>query len=76
MLTLAAGVGLTLFGLAVGWLPGPGGFVAILGLGLLATVWRPLAKLLDQTELGARKLWHRLRVGIAPANRARKISQT
>jgi len=58
--TVTAGLALIAFGVAVGWLPGPGGFVAIFGLALLAAVWRPLAEFLDNAELRTRCFWRRL----------------
>jgi hypothetical protein len=47
---VGAGVLLLVGGLAIGWLPGPGGFVAVFGAAMLATEWRPLAKALDESE--------------------------
>jgi hypothetical protein len=44
-------------GAAIGWLPGPGGFVAILGLGILATRFRFLARALDWSELRLIAIW-------------------
>jgi hypothetical protein len=51
------GIVLALGGLAIGWLPGPGGFIAIFGVALLATEYRPLARLLDRAEILARRGW-------------------
>jgi hypothetical protein len=48
---VGGGIALVVVGLAIGWLPGPGGFLAILGLALLGTEMRPLARLLDRCEL-------------------------
>ncbi|MGD9691357.1 MAG: PGPGW domain-containing protein [Phycisphaerales bacterium] len=57
ILTLVVAVALVLGGLAIGWLPGPGGFVAIFGIALLATEFRPLASLLDEMETVGRGVW-------------------
>lgn len=57
---IAIGVVLILAGIAVGWVPGPGGFVGIFGVALLATQFRWLAKVLDWTELRLRGAWRRL----------------
>jgi hypothetical protein len=54
---IALGVVLILAGIAVGWVPGPGGFIGIFGVALLATEFKPLAKLLDWTELRLRAAW-------------------
>ena len=51
VLWVGGGILLLLAGLAIGWLPGPGGFVSIIGAGMLATQWRPVARLLDRAEL-------------------------
>jgi hypothetical protein len=53
--TLGVGVLLLGGGLVIGWLPGPGGFVAVLGAMLIATEWYPLARLLDGIEVPARR---------------------
>jgi hypothetical protein len=54
-ITIAVGVALLLFGIAVGWLPGPGGVVGILGIAILAAEFKPLAGLLDTIEADCRK---------------------
>ena len=59
-----------MIGLAIGWLPGPGGFLAILGLALLGTELRPLARLLDRCELFVRGVIDRLR---APSQNAKRM---
>lgn len=61
IVSVAAGSLLVLFGLGIGWLPGPGGFVAILGLALLAQEFRPLAALLDHFERGLVGMWRGFR---------------
>ena len=48
-------------GVAIGWLPGPGGFIAILGLAIVAMEFRVMAVLLDRVERFGRNLWARLR---------------
>src|SRR5690606_24642464 len=47
---IALGVALVVGGLAIGWMPGPGGFIAIFGVALLAREFRPLARILDWLE--------------------------
>jgi len=41
-------------GLVIGLVPGPGGFIAVLGLGLIGSEFEPTAKALDWSELKAR----------------------
>jgi hypothetical protein len=48
-------------GLAIGWLPGPGGFIAIFGLAIVAMEFRFMAVTLDRIERFARDAWARLR---------------
>ena len=57
---LGGGFVLLAVGLAIGWLPGPGGFLSIVGLALVATELRPLARLLDRSELILRGWMERL----------------
>jgi hypothetical protein len=52
---LVLGIVLFVGGLAIGWLPGPGGFVAVIGAALLGVEWLRVARLLDQCE---RQLWN------------------
>src|SRR5687767_14074771 len=61
VVTLTLGIGLVVVGLAIGWLPGPGGFLAVIGLALLGIEWLRVAKLLDRVELSAWELWRSLR---------------
>lgn len=61
VVSIASGISLVLIGLGIGWLPGPGGFVAILGLALLAQEFRPLAALLDHIERGLVGMWRGFR---------------
>lgn len=53
----AIGLALIVVGLAIGWLPGPGGFVAIIGLALIAQEVPWVADLMDRSELLLRQLW-------------------
>ena len=39
VVTLVLGTALLVVGLAIGWLPGPGGFLAIIGAALLGIEW-------------------------------------
>jgi hypothetical protein len=48
-------------GLAIGWLPGPGGFVAIFGLAIVAMEFRVVAVTLDRLERLGRDAWDWLR---------------
>ncbi|MGD9903286.1 MAG: hypothetical protein AB7U83_07430 [Vicinamibacterales bacterium] len=48
-------------GLAIGWLPGPGGFVAIFGLAIVGMEFRVVAVALDRAERFSRDAWRRLR---------------
>lgn len=61
LLTSGVGIALVAFGAGIGWLPGPGGFVAILGLALLAQEFRPLASALDWIERQLVTLWKAFR---------------
>ena len=65
-----ASIGLAIFlfafGLAIGWLPGPGGFLALLGLALLIPHIPFIAPLMDHIEvlirkcaLGLLRIWQR-----------------
>jgi hypothetical protein len=56
-LTILFGLVLTIGGASIGWLPGPGGFVAIFGLALLAQEFRPMAVALDWCEVRLRAIW-------------------
>ena len=60
-LTILAGLALVFGGLAIGWLPGPGGFIALIGGALLAAEWLPVAKVLDWTERRIRATVQRFR---------------
>jgi hypothetical protein len=72
VVTLGVGTFLLLGGLAIGWLPGPGGFVAVIGAALLGVEWLSVARLLDAIERRLRKAWQfarrRLRRGSAAAS--------
>ncbi len=64
-----AGVSLMVLGLGIGWLPGPGGFVALIGLALLASEIPWVATIMDGAERAIRRVWHSVR-GRAPASGA------
>jgi hypothetical protein len=51
ILTLVIGTLLLVGGLAIGWLPGPGGFIGIFGAALLGVEWLRVARLLDRCEM-------------------------
>jgi hypothetical protein len=59
-LTIFFGLALVIGGASIGWLPGPGGFVAIFGLALLAQEFRPMAVVLDWIEPKLHTLWRAL----------------
>ena len=61
VLTFAVGIILLLGGLAIGWLPGPGGFIGIIGAALLGAESLRVARLFDRTELKLRAAWRFLR---------------
>ena len=61
LLSVGGGIALVTLGAGVGWLPGPGGFLAILGLALLAQEFRPLASALDWVERKLIALWKAFR---------------
>lgn len=50
-----AGVALIAVGLAVGWLPGPGGFLALIGLAILAKEFPFIGSWLDKAEVFLRR---------------------
>lgn len=55
VLSSLLGVALIVIGIAIGWLPGPGGFLAIIGLALIAKEVPWIANVLDAFELGVRR---------------------
>ncbi len=57
-------------GLAIGWLPGPGGFIAVFGLAIIAMEFRVMAVSLDWLERIGRDAWARLRGKKKPARAA------
>ncbi len=57
VMTIFVGLALVIGGASIGWLPGPGGFVAIFGLALLAQEFRPMARALDWIEPKLHALW-------------------
>lgn len=50
------GLGFIVIGIAIGWLPGPGGFLAIIGLALIAQEVPWIADVLDASEIGVRRI--------------------
>jgi hypothetical protein len=58
---IALSVVLILGGVAIGWLPGPGGFIALIGAALLSAEWRHMANALDWSEVRVRRLVRRIR---------------
>lgn len=48
-------------GIAIGWLPGPGGFVAVFGFAIIGMEFRVVAVTLDRLERFGRDLWARVR---------------
>ncbi len=55
-LSIAFALLLIIVGLGIGWLPGPGGFLAIIGLALIAKEIPLVALMLDRIELFGRRL--------------------
>ncbi len=56
ILSGGSGVLLVLVGLGIGWLPGPGGFLAILGLAVLIPFIPGMASVMDRIEIWLRKM--------------------
>lgn len=54
-LRIIGGVALIVIGLSIGWLPGPGGFVAIIGLIMLLAELPLVARWIDRMELSIRR---------------------
>ena len=48
---------LVVIGLAIGWLPGPGGFLSIIGLAILAPYVPGVSYCLDKSEILIRRSW-------------------
>jgi len=67
--TMLLGVALIVVGTAIGWLPGPGGFLALVGLAVLATEIPLVARWLDYLELAGLKILRRLGRIIRPETR-------
>ena len=57
VLTFATGLLLVVAGLAIGWLPGPGGFIAFIGLALLAREIPGIAQVMDYCEWASIRLY-------------------
>ncbi len=53
------GIALIVIGLAVGWLPGPGGFLSIIGVAMLVPLIPGAPILMDKTEVVIRQAVHR-----------------
>ena len=58
---LAGGTALIVVGLAIGWLPGPGGFLAFVGLAMIAIEIPCAARALDVGEVKLRAVYNILR---------------
>ena len=54
--TISFALLLIVVGAAIGWLPGPGGFLAVIGLAMLAPEVPFIASALDYCEITARRL--------------------
>lgn len=54
ILNVALGLLIIAGGLLIGLVPGPGGFIAIFGLGLIGSEFQPIAKALDWSEIKVR----------------------
>lgn len=54
-------------GLAIGWLPGPGGFIAVFGLAIVGMEFHFMAATLDRLERLGRDAWAWLRGKQKPA---------
>lgn len=65
IVTFAIGLALVIVGIAIGWLPGPGGFVAFVGLAFLGREIPFIPRLMDHAEWVATKTyrWYRLLPG-------------
>jgi hypothetical protein len=50
------GTVLLIGGLAIGWLSGPGGFIAVFGAALLGVEWLGVAQILDRCETYLRRV--------------------
>lgn len=57
ILTFLLGLLLLIGGLAIGWLPGPGGFIAFIGLAFLAREFPGIARIMDMGEVLLRKVY-------------------
>lgn len=54
--SIGFGIFLVVVGLTIGWLPGPGGFLAILGCAVLIPFIPGMAAVMDHAEVSIRKL--------------------
>ena len=55
-LSISGACGLIVFGLAIGWLPGPGGFLAIVGAAMLVPHAPGMDRMLDNSEIFVRRV--------------------
>jgi hypothetical protein len=71
VLTVTVAAMLIAGGAAIGWLPGPGGFIGIIGVALLGAESLRVSRLLDRVEVWIRDSWHflRTRVLVRPSAR-------
>jgi Putative transmembrane protein (PGPGW) len=61
IVSFVVGMVLVAVGVGVGWLPGPGGFVAVIGLALIAQEIPLIADVLDWIEKVSRKTYRNVR---------------
>jgi hypothetical protein len=57
ILMISIALMLVVIGLAIGWLPGPGGFLSIIGLAILAPYIPGIPYCLDKSEIFIRRFW-------------------
>ncbi len=62
---------LIVIGLAIGWLPGPGGFIALIGVAMLVPLVPGAPQWMDKGELMGRQLFKRLRHGLGKQSHGR-----
>jgi len=61
IVTFVFGILLIVLGAAIGWLPGPGGFVAFIGLAMLGREIPWIPRVMDSIELFSRQMYERFR---------------
>lgn len=69
VLTITVAIVLIAGGAAIGWLPGPGGFVALIGGALLGAESLRMSKLLDRLEVRSRDAWDFMRARLGGRRR-------